>query len=63
MKLIILIAALLLTGCGEKTAPTPRKPVTVPEGYALISIDALKAWGKYDEVLAACQYGITGEQT
>lgn len=39
-------------------SPTPRKPLTVPDGYALISIAVLKAWGKYDEVLAACQYGI-----
>ena len=37
------------------TAPTPP---TVPKGYALVSIDALKAWNKYDEVLAACQYSI-----
>lgn len=28
----------------------------VPDGYALISIDALKAWGKYDEVRNACQF-------
>ena len=30
----------------------------VPEGYALISIDALKAWGKYEEVKSACQYPV-----
>lgn len=28
----------------------------VPEGYALIGIDALKAWGKYDEVRDACRH-------
>ena len=28
----------------------------VPEGYALIGIDALKAWGKYDLVREDCQY-------
>ena len=30
--------------------------VAVPEGYALVSIDALKAWGKYAEVKNACSY-------
>lgn len=32
------------------------QPIAPPEGYALIAIDALKAWGKYDEVNAACCY-------
>ena len=32
-----------------------------PEGYALISIDALKAWGKYDEVSSACQFFVEQE--
>ena len=26
----------------------------VPEGYALVGTDVLKAWGKYDMVKAAC---------
>lgn len=34
----------------------PQQPIAPPEGYALISVDALKAWGKYDEVKAACCY-------
>lgn len=29
--------------------------IEVPEGYALVGIDALKAWGKYEEVRDACQ--------
>ena len=37
-------------------------PLTTPKGYALISIDALKAWGKYDEVVEACRYPIGGQQ-
>lgn len=28
----------------------------VPEGYALIGIDALKAWGKYDLVKSMCMF-------
>ena len=32
--------------------------MVVPEGYALISIDALKAWGKYDEVRSACRFPV-----
>ena len=31
----------------------------VPNGYALIGITALKAWGKYEDVAAACQYPVT----
>lgn len=34
------------------TAPAP----AVPDGYALISVQALQAWGKLDEVKAACVY-------
>ena len=30
--------------------------MVVPNGYALVSIDALKVWGKYDEVRNACQF-------
>ena len=30
--------------------------MVAPEGYALISIEALKAWGKYDEVRSACRF-------
>ena len=33
-------------------------PNVVPDGYALISIDALKAWGKHEEVSNACCYPI-----
>lgn len=28
----------------------------VPEGYALIGIDSLKAWGVYEQVASACCY-------
>jgi len=38
-------------------------PFDVPDGYALISIDVLKAWGKYDEVVAACFYPIDPTDT
>ena len=31
----------------------------VPEGYALISVDALQAWKKLDEVKSACVYPTT----
>ena len=31
-------------------------PAAVPEGYALVSIDALRAWGRLDEVRDACRY-------
>ena len=30
--------------------------MVAPDGYALISIDALKAWGKYGELLNACLF-------
>lgn len=30
----------------------------VPEGYALIGIDALKAWGKYDLVKSMCMFPV-----
>jgi len=30
----------------------------VPEGYALIGIDALKAWGVYEQVSEACNYSL-----
>jgi hypothetical protein len=30
----------------------------VPEGYALIGIDALKAWGVYEQVSEACRYPV-----
>lgn len=30
----------------------------VPEGYALIGIDALKAWGVHDQVRDACRYPV-----
>lgn len=33
-----------------------------PDGYALISVDALRAWGKLDEVTAACKYPIAAPQ-
>ena len=33
-------------------------PPVVPDGYALIGIDALKAWGKYEEVSNACCHPI-----
>jgi hypothetical protein len=33
-------------------------PYQVPKGYALISIEVLKAWGKLEEVQAACQYPV-----
>ena len=29
--------------------------IEVPEGYVLVGIDALKAWGKYEEVRDACR--------
>lgn len=29
-----------------------------PPGYALIHGDALRAWGKYDEVFGMCRYAI-----
>lgn len=32
---------------------------SVPQGYALIGIDALKAWGKYEEVRNACRVLMT----
>ena len=35
--------------------------MVAPEGYALISIDALKAWGKYDVVHNACQFSVEQE--
>lgn len=38
------------------------KTFEVPEGYALVSIEALKAWGKYDEVSTACQYPVQQEE-
>jgi len=38
-----------------KVAPAP----AVPQGYALISVDALQAWGKLDEVKATCVYPTT----
>lgn len=31
-------------------------PAAVPEGYALVSVDALRAWGRLDEVRDACRY-------
>jgi len=37
------------------TAPPQYK---VPEGYALIGIDALKAWGVYEQVSEACNYSL-----
>ena len=45
---------------GSFTAVTDYWPEEqkVPEGYALISIDTLRAWGKYDEVQEACHYPI-----
>ena len=32
------------------------KLYSVPDGYALVSVDALRAWGKLDEVKSACVY-------
>ncbi len=43
------------------TTPPAAQPA-VPEGYALIGIDVLKAWGKYDEVSAACCYPLGAKQ-
>lgn len=38
------------------TAPAVTQEPVVPEGYALIGIELLRHWGKYDEVRAACCY-------
>ena len=61
--------ALYCVECWEKSNGDPfaasGKPIDhipdatkmfAPEGYALISIEALKAWGKYDEVRSACRF-------
>jgi hypothetical protein len=61
--------ALYCVECWEKSNGDPfaasGKPIdhipdatkmVAPEGYALISIEALKAWGKYDEVRSACRF-------
>lgn len=40
------------------TSAPPTAQHVAPKGYALIGIDALKAWGKYDEVVAACCYPV-----
>jgi hypothetical protein len=34
------------------------KQPSVPEGYVLVSIDALRAWGVHDQVRDACQYPV-----
>lgn len=41
------------------SAPQAADP---PEGYALISIKALEAWGKLDEVRELCRYPITPKE-
>ena len=40
------------------TTKLEQAALAVPNGYALVSIDALKAWGKYDEVCNACQFPV-----
>lgn len=46
----------------EKAKNSAKEPA-VPQGYALISVDALRAWGKLDEVEAACVYPTTPAAT
>ncbi len=41
----------------NETKGMPAAP-SVPEGYALVSKDMLRAWGKLDEVEAACRYPV-----
>jgi hypothetical protein len=41
------------------TPPAAQRQPVVPEGYALVDIQALKRWGVYDYVVQACQYPIT----
>jgi len=43
----------------EPTPPAAQRQRAVPEGYALVDIQALKRWGVYDYVVQACQYPIT----
>ena len=48
----------------EKVRALKQAPpaAVVPDGYALIGIDALRAWGKLDEVRDACRYPIAAAQ-
>lgn len=55
--------AMMLWNRGERTEARAQADhiagadkMVVPNGYALVSIDALKVWGKYDEVRNACQF-------
>ena len=45
-------------GVHKLYAAPPAQQLAVPEGYALIGIDALKAWGVYEQVRDACQYPV-----
>lgn len=49
-------AAERLVALAASQAPVPAH--AVPPGYALIHEDALRAWGKLDEVRAACVYPV-----
>jgi hypothetical protein len=51
----------LVSGTPLYTTPPAAQPA-VPQGYALIGIDVLKAWGKYDEVSAACCYPLAAPE-
>lgn len=44
---------------GARAILALRTAGAVPEGYALIGVDALRSWGKLEEVRAACVYPIT----
>ena len=48
--------AKLLPFLRSLTAPAAVGTVAVPDGYALISTDALQAWGKLELIKAACVY-------
>jgi len=43
----------------QRSLATKPEHFAVPEGYALIAVEALRAWGKLDEVKAACVYPTT----
>lgn len=52
----------VLKGIDYLSAAQPVAQEAIPPGYVLISIDALRVWGKLDEVQDACKYSLAAPQ-